>query len=138
MSKYSRDKGKRGEREVIHILQPIINKVCDYNNIERIILQRNTLQSDRGGYDIVGLDDFAIEVKRVEKLYVKRWWEQAQRQAKGSQIPVLFYRQSRKPWTVKTQLIDNYGNMEEKEMTLEQFLEVFENYLKNVLTKDKF
>lgn len=96
MAKFSREKGKRGEREVVHILQAVVNEVYG-EKAPRI--QRNTLQSDKGGYDLVGLEDFAIEVKRHEKLNVKAWWKQTLRQAKGK-FPVLFYRQNSVPWSV--------------------------------------
>ena len=97
MSKFSREKGKRGEREVARIIQDVVNYVFG-ENAPRI--QRNTLQSDKGGFDLVGLEDFAIEVKRHEKLNVKAWWKQTVRQAGKDKIPVLFYRQNNTPWSV--------------------------------------
>jgi hypothetical protein len=42
----------------------------------------------------------AIEVKRVENLNLSAWWSQAVRQAGNDLIPVLAYRQSRKPWAI--------------------------------------
>ena len=97
MSKFSREKGKRGEREVARIIQDVVNDVFG-ENAPRI--QRNTLQSDKGGFDLVGLEDFAIEVKRHEKLNVKAWWKQTVRQAGKDKIPVLFYRQNNTPWNI--------------------------------------
>lgn len=99
---FSRNKGGRGEREVIKMLQPIIDRV--YRNFPTLtppFLQRNTLQSHKGGFDITGLDWAAIEVKRVEKLQLTEWWRQAVRQAKEGQEPFLFYRRSREKWSVR-------------------------------------
>lgn len=93
----SRNKGKRGEREVIKLLQPIVDSVYGEG---AILLQRNMLQSDKGGCDIAGLEKFAIEIKRHERLNVKAWWRQTLEQAKPHQIPVLFYRQNGESWTV--------------------------------------
>ena len=95
-----------------------------------MLLQRNTLQSDRGGYDIVGLEDFAIEVKRVEKLNIKKWWEQTLRQTRPGQIPVLFYRQSYKPWFVKYTFD---GEVRE----LDVFLNFLRDYVKKSLTNTR-
>lgn len=104
MSINARSKGQRGEREIIDLLQPHINEVSRYNNMEPPLLQRNTLQSHQGGYDIVGLSGYAIEVKRVETEQpgqVEKWWEQTTRQAKEGEVPVLFYRMNKKPWKVR-------------------------------------
>lgn len=103
MSKFSREKGKRGEREVARIIQDVVNEVFG-ENAPRI--QRNTLQSDKGGFDLVGLEDFAIEVKRHEKLNVKAWWKQTVKQAGKDKLPILFYRQNNTPWSVMC-IIDN-------------------------------
>lgn len=97
MSKFSREKGKRGEREVAKIIQKVLDEIYG-ENAPRI--QRNTLQSDKGGFDLVGLEDFAIEVKRHEKLNLKSWWRQTVRQAGEDKFPVLFYRQNNTPWSV--------------------------------------
>jgi hypothetical protein len=79
------NKGKRAEREIVGLLQPVVNAVYAAAGITPPLLQRNTLQSDRGGYDIVGLDWFAPEVKRCETLSLRTWWEQCKGQAKPSQ-----------------------------------------------------
>lgn len=97
MSKFSREKGKRGEREVAKIIQKVVDEIYG-ENAPRI--QRNTLQSDKGGFDLVGLEDFAIEVKRHEKLNLKSWWRQTVKQAGEDKFPVLFYRQNNVPWNV--------------------------------------
>lgn len=96
MGSSQRDKGARGERE-------LAKELYDRLGIE---LKRNLEQRRNGGYDLIGLP-FAIEVKRHEELRIKEWWIQAAHQAidaceaAGGQyiIPVLAWRQSRKPWT---------------------------------------
>jgi hypothetical protein len=106
--KYSRDKGKRGEREVIELLQPVVNQVREVLELPPMQLKRNTLQSDRGGNDIAGLPWLAIEVKFHAKLALNAWWaqtiEQAAREYDGrvAQVPVLFYRTTgRTAWRVR-------------------------------------
>lgn len=104
MGSMSRNKGKRGEREVINLLQPIVEQVYAAHDQEPPILQRNTLQSDRGGTDIAGLDWLAPEVKFHKAVSLGPCWRQACGQAKPHQLPVLFYRNNSQPWRVMTRL----------------------------------
>lgn len=99
--KSSLDKGKRAEREIVKLLQPVVTKVYLAAGKEPISLERNLMQSHKGGYDIEGLDWLAPEVKHHEVLQVNSWWQQAVRQAGEGRVPVLFYRQSRRPWLVR-------------------------------------
>lgn len=103
MSKMSRDKGQRAEREVIKLLQPIVDRVYGAKGLEPPTLERNLQQAASGGYDIKGLEWLALEVKRCEQLNLNKWWEQTVRQACGNKIPVLFYRQNRKAWRVRVE-----------------------------------
>lgn len=95
-----RAKGASAEREVAKLLEPTCGK-----------LKRNLEQVRSGGHDLIGIDWLAIEIKRQETLNVEAWWAQTVSQAKDGQIPVLIYRQSRKPWTVVMQggLNGRYG-----------------------------
>jgi len=88
----SRTKGHNGEREFIHYLEE--------NGITG--LTRNLDQTRDGGSDILGLPKLCIEVKRCETLNIEKWWQQTLNEIRGKQIPVLAYRQSRKPWTIVT------------------------------------
>lgn len=98
----SRNKGKRGEREIITLLQPLIDQVCAACNVDAPMLKRNTLQSDGGGFDIVGLNWIALEVKYHETFQVEKWWEQCVRQAGPEQMPVLVYRRNgMRTWHVR-------------------------------------
>lgn len=92
----SRNKGQRGEREVCHLLQPILDQSGSGWS-----LSRNLEQTQKGGYDLVGVPGLAIEIKYVETLHLREWWEQCVRQAGDDLLPVLIYRQRRKPWRVR-------------------------------------
>jgi hypothetical protein len=97
----SRNKGARGEREVIRMLQPIVDTVCDDCGVGRIVLQRNLLQAHSGGHDLFGLEWLSLEVKRQERENVGKWWRQTLRQAQSWQTPVLIYRSNYQPWKVR-------------------------------------
>jgi len=99
----ARTKGKTAEREVINkIIQPIVNDVCKALSIvDMPVIARNLQQSDSGGYDLIGLPWYAIEVKRCETLLLSKWWEQTTMQAAPDQVPILIYRQNRKKWRVQ-------------------------------------
>lgn len=86
----SRTKGQSGEREVIHILREELG----------IEATRNLDQWRDGGSDILGLDGWAIEVKRAKQPLLKSWWEQTVRQAGTTKSPVLWYRLDRRYWRV--------------------------------------
>lgn len=101
----SRDKGKRAERQVIDLLQPVVNEVYEAHGLTPPVLQRNTLQCDSGGCDIAGLKWVAIEVKHQKVLYVAAWWAQACEQADRLKAwPVLLYRQNHGRWHAVTQM----------------------------------
>jgi len=84
----SRAKGKGGELEFIKLLRP-----------EGFDVGRNLDQTRDGGYDIVGLDGVALEIKRAKKPLLAKWWEQAVRQA-GDHYPVLAYRLDNQKWNI--------------------------------------
>lgn len=72
-----------------------------------LILKRNLEQTRNGGHDLTGLEQYglAVECKRVEKLDLPAWWAQAERQANViSCLPVLAYKQNRKPWCFKIRI----------------------------------
>lgn len=100
--KMSRNKGARGERAVIQMLQPIVDVTYRRHGLTPPRLQRNSLQSDGGGFDAIaldrGLDWIAIEIKYAETFNFAKWWEQAVRQAGTTKAPVLLYRKNHVPW----------------------------------------
>jgi hypothetical protein len=95
------NKGKRSEREVIKLLQPIVDKLYTELYGEPPVLQRNTIQSDRGGFDIVGLDWLALEVKHCETFNLNAWWKQALEQAGTKKEPVLIYKRNNVEWRIR-------------------------------------
>lgn len=90
-------KGASGERELAEVLMAWARP----HGME-LQVKRNLEQTRGGGHDLVGLEAYgmAFEVKRVEALSIPSWWRQAVRQAEqaGGLIPVLAWRQNRKPW----------------------------------------
>ena len=138
MSKFSKNKGKRGEREVVLLLQEVVNRVYAKYGVEPVKLERNLMQSHRGGYDIVGLPWLALEVKFVEQFQINQWWKQTVQQAGEGQEPVLFYRKSRVQWRVKMVLFWKAGNQIGRvgsgaEVALSTFLKYFEARLEEDL-----
>lgn len=100
----SRNKGKRAEREIICLLQPIVNECFKMYGKKAPFLQRNTLQSDTGGCDIAGLEWLALEVKHCEIFNLNAWWQQCVAQSEGHtepKEPVLTYRRNNMPWRVR-------------------------------------
>ncbi|MBU2852916.1 hypothetical protein [Acidithiobacillus ferriphilus] len=109
MAKMQRDKGMRGERELLGLLSEQLGTV----------VQRNLVQTRDSGADSLSIPGFSIEVKRQETPFRQAWWDQvnATRTRTGvapckGVIPVLFYRQSRHPWTAVFDLADIYPNVD--------------------------
>lgn len=96
MGKASRDKGKRGELEIAHILQ-------EYGYPARRSVQFNGWQ---GEADVIGLKGIHIEVKRVERLNIEEAMAQSRRDAKEDEIPVVFHRRNNRRWLATLPLDD--------------------------------
>lgn len=121
-----RQKGQRGEREVVSLLQGVVSTIRARYSLAPLTLQRNALQAHLGGADLHGLDEFAIEVKFQENTNVPAWWRQTIAQAGGTRVPILFYRGSRQPWTVMMQCYMNTPkDRDQVEMTVTTTLEDF-------------
>lgn len=89
MSASERNKGAAGERELFALLTEQLG----------VTVTRNLSQTRGGGADSLNVEGWAIECKRCEVLSVASWWSQTTRQAEQTgRRPILFYRQSRKPW----------------------------------------
>ena len=90
MGAAQRTKGAKAEREVASLLADRLGGD----------VVRNLVQTREGGHDLLGVDPFALEVKRCERLELAAWWRQACDQCPEGQVPALIYRQSRQPWRV--------------------------------------
>lgn len=77
-----RTKGATGERTVINMF-----KENGFTNAKR-----NLMQTAEGGFDIVGVGKFAIEVKNHKKLSINTWWVQTLAQTPKGFIPTLIYK----------------------------------------------
>lgn len=96
MGKTSRDKGKRGEREVANTLKTLgfpTRRTAQYCG--------NTGEAS----DVVGVDGFHLEVKRCENLRIPEWMKQAEHDC-GDNVPVVCHRRSNEQWYVTLPLID--------------------------------
>ena len=92
----SRQKGKRGELELAHIL-----KTYGYE-----ARRGQQYCGANGDADVVGLPGVHIEGKRVERLDLYGAMEQAERDAREDEIPAVFTRKNNKNWLVCMKLED--------------------------------
>ena len=81
----SKEKGKRGEREVCAILKE--------RGYESERTQRGVAQAE----DVTGVPGWSIEVKRTERFAIRPSWAQARRQA-GDRVPVVATRWNGGEW----------------------------------------
>jgi len=101
----AKQKGANGEREACITLGKMLTGIegasptgtrVPYSDL----LERNLEQTRSGGADIMGIAGLCIEVKRCETVTIPMWWRQVNRAAENTgTLPVLMYRQNRKPWT---------------------------------------
>lgn len=93
----SREKGKRGELEVAHLLK-------EYGYDAR---RGQQYSGSNGDPDVVGLPGIHLEIKRVEKLNIGEAMRQSVRDARYYEKPVVMHRKNREPWLV-TMLLDDW------------------------------
>ena len=102
MGKSSRDKGKRGELELVAELRRL-----GFGSVRRAQQYCGTESSA----DILGLEKIHVECKRCESLSIYKAMQQATRDAGETQdIPVVMHRRSRQPWLVIMNL-ENWTKM---------------------------
>lgn len=130
----SRNKGAAGERECIQA-------IYDLTGIQ---LTRNYSQTAYGGHDLIGLDDWAIEVKRYSTADTgskKIWWRQAVEQSKRvGKRPVVIYRADRQSWRciVQYPLHKTLYDIENFLCTCEVDLELFCGWLREEMREDRW
>jgi len=100
-----RNKGQRGEREAASMIEAWALPVTTAAGCNPVVMERNLVQTREGGYDLLGLDWLALEVKRHENLQVSTWWKQTTKQAKPGQTPFLMCRQNRTPWRFRIKIV---------------------------------
>ena len=108
----SKQKGKRGELELVHKLNDLgfdTRRTAQYNGKETGSLA-----------DLVGIEGVHIECKRNERLNLNEAMDQAIRDAKEDEAPMVFHRKNGKPWLVTMTLADwarreHYYQKERKE-----------------------
>lgn len=94
--KRSRNKGKRRELELVHIL-----------NDNGFDVRRGYVFQNEP--DLVGLEGFHVEIKGVEALNVRKALKQSIEDAEKRKdgIPIVAWKKSKEPWTV-TLLLDDF------------------------------
>lgn len=94
MGAMSREKGKRGEREVAAIISELLG-----------LSASRRVRQHEGDSDILGVPGWSIEVKRLTaptSYDLNVAWAQACEQAAADKaIPALFYRANYRPWRVR-------------------------------------
>lgn len=92
----SKKKGKNGELELSKVLR-------EYGFDSR---RGQQYSGANGDADVIGLPGIHIECKRVESLNIQKAMEQANNDAKDTEIPAVFHRRNREPWKVTMYLGD--------------------------------
>ncbi len=96
----SRDKGKRGELEIAHVLRQ--------HGYETRRGQQYSGAS--GDADVVGLPYIHLEIKRVERLNLEDAMAQSRGDARQGEIPVVMHRKNHGKWLV-TMDLDNWMDL---------------------------
>ena len=94
--KASKNKGKRGERELANLLREEgydCKRGQQYCGIS-------------GNADVIGLNGIHIECKRVEKLNLRLAMEQAIFDCKDGNMPTIFHRTNNEDWKVTMRFED--------------------------------
>lgn len=114
MGKASRDKGKRGELDLVHTLHQL-----GYSGAYRAQQYCGSASSA----DVIGLPKIHIECKRTESLSLYKAFDQAMNDSAGtSDMPVVMHRRSHRPWLVI--------------MSLEDWIKLYQVYEKNEISQD--
>ena len=99
MSKMARNKGSRGELEILKMLS-------DELGIDPPLKRNITQTRLDGGADCLELKNWSIEIKRQEAPHIAAWWQQTVEQCEPNTKPILFYRSNYQPWLCMMYLQD--------------------------------
>lgn len=110
----SRRKGKEGELELSHILG-------GYGFDTR---RGQQYSGATGDADVVGVPGLHIECKRCETTLIDDWLDQATRDAREGETPVVMHRRSRKVWKATMALADYMAQYKELLMLRNQVKEL--------------
>lgn len=95
-------KGAIGEREFLKAIGAELTSLGF--PVPEVGFQRNLEQTRHGGFDNHNedcLSHWAIEIRRRENLSLGAWWKDVCTKAsKLERVPVIAYRQNRKPWAI--------------------------------------
>ena len=94
-------KGKAGEREAAKAIQEVLDLFPGS-------LRRSQQYSGKGdsSADVIGLPGVHLEIKRTEKFKLYSSLDQAHRDAKNDNVPVVIHRQNKRDWVVVLKLDD--------------------------------
>lgn len=92
MGKMQREKGKRGEREFAAL--------CKKHGFDEAKRTAQYCGKTGDAADCTGLNGIHIEVKRVEKLNLLNAMEQAKRDCKAGNIPIVAHRKNNCEWQI--------------------------------------
>lgn len=101
LGRYSKNKGKRAERELAHIFQE-----AGLVNVHRTAQFMG--KTGQAG-DIEGVPFIHVEAKNVEKLNLRNAMAQSENDAEAcgkGEIPIVCHKKSRVPWLVTMNLTD--------------------------------
>lgn len=123
----SRNKGASFERSVSSMI---------YDELG-IKTKRNLDQyQSKGNYDLVGLDGYALELKRYAKItdaMKRNFWQQAVAQAKNDEVPVLIYKADRQEIRVVIPANDGLFDVDDFNGTLDVSFEYFTALVRETL-----
>lgn len=91
--KASRDKGARGERELVAMIRDELGVICNRNYKQVAQAQHGDIEQIIGG--------FLIEAKNCARIDLKAWWRQVRIAAEAhpdKPLPCLAYKIARKGW----------------------------------------
>jgi Holliday junction resolvase len=92
VSKTSRDKGKRGEREVVNLVK------ASGLNARRTAPLQSASANQAADVELLDFPHLHVEVKRDERMSVDAMCRQAEGDVSAGHTPVVVYRRNNGPW----------------------------------------